>query len=134
MRQLEDGPAQREVRPGVVVRLEEPGEYNSEEVKAQVMANVQTAMAKQHNLVSPVLYLCTSVEPSPPSQHKGYSEQIASKQVAPDLEEEPGGLQETCESILSHFETKTSGFCLDQQFCSGPNCPFSRGKACAFSE
>ncbi len=52
LRQLEDGPAQREVRPGVVVSLEEPGEYNSEEVKAQVMANVQTAMAKQHHLVS----------------------------------------------------------------------------------
>lgn len=52
LQQLEDGPAQREVRPGVMVCLEDPGEYNSEEVKAQVMANVQTAVQKQQSLVS----------------------------------------------------------------------------------
>ena len=57
--QLEDAPVQREVRPGVVVNIEDPEEYNSEVVKAQVMANVQSALQKQQNTVSSTKSVCT---------------------------------------------------------------------------
>ena len=35
-----------------MVDIEDPEEYNSEAVKAQVMANVQSALQKQQNTVS----------------------------------------------------------------------------------
>lgn len=51
LQQLEDTPLTREIRPGVSVRLEEPEEYDSEVVKAQVLANVQSVFLKQQNKV-----------------------------------------------------------------------------------
>ena len=53
LRQLEDGPLQREIRPGVVVNLEQPDEYDSETVKAQALANVQSAFIKHEEKVHP---------------------------------------------------------------------------------
>lgn len=58
---MEDGPVQREVRPGVVVNIEDPEEYNSEAVKAQVIANVQSALQKQQNTVSSLCCVCTHI-------------------------------------------------------------------------
>ena len=53
LRQLEDGPLQREIRPGVVVNLEQPDEYDSETVKAQALANVQSAFIKHEEKFCP---------------------------------------------------------------------------------
>lgn len=52
LQKLEDGPLQREIQPGVVVNLEAPEDYDSEAVKAKVLANVQSAFQKQQNTVS----------------------------------------------------------------------------------
>ena len=52
LQKLEDTPLQREVRPGMVVELEAPGEYDSEALKAQALANVQSAVSKQEEEVS----------------------------------------------------------------------------------
>ena len=51
LRKLEDVPLQREIQPGVVVNLEAPEDYDSEVVKARVLANVQSAVEKQQNKV-----------------------------------------------------------------------------------
>lgn len=47
LQKLEDAPLQREIQPGVMVNLEAPEEYDSEAVKAKVLANVQSAFQKQ---------------------------------------------------------------------------------------
>ncbi|XP_065883636.1 chromatin-remodeling ATPase INO80-like isoform X2 [Dysidea avara] len=47
LQQLEDTPLQREIQPGVVVNLEDPSDYDSEAVKAKVLANVQSAFSNQ---------------------------------------------------------------------------------------
>ena len=47
LQKLEDAPLQREIHPGVMVNLEGPEEYDSEAVKAKVLANVQSAFQKQ---------------------------------------------------------------------------------------
>lgn len=47
LQKLEDAPLQREIQPGVMVNLEGPEEYDSEAVKAKVLANVQSAFQKQ---------------------------------------------------------------------------------------
>jgi DNA helicase INO80 len=47
LRQLEDAPLQRELQPGVVVDLENPGDYDSEAMKIKVLANVEAALLKQ---------------------------------------------------------------------------------------
>lgn len=52
LQQLEDGPLQREVQPGVVVDLENPGEYDSEAMKVKALANVEAALLKQEANVS----------------------------------------------------------------------------------
>ena len=52
LKKLEDGPLQREIRPGMVVNLEQPGEYDSEEAKAMALANVQSAFSKHETTVS----------------------------------------------------------------------------------
>ena len=52
LRQLEDGPLQREVQPGMVVDLETPGEYDSQAMKAKALANVEAALVKQEKSVS----------------------------------------------------------------------------------
>ena len=52
LQKLEDGPLQREIQPGVVVNLEAPEDYDSEAVKAKVLANVQSAFQKQQTTVS----------------------------------------------------------------------------------
>lgn len=52
LQKLEDGPLQREIQPGVVVNLEAPEDYDSEAVKAKVLANVQSAFQKQQSTVS----------------------------------------------------------------------------------
>ena len=51
LKKLEDAPLQREIKPGVVVNLENPEDYDSEAVKAQVLANVQSAFQKQQTTV-----------------------------------------------------------------------------------
>lgn len=56
LQQLEDGQLQQEVRPGVVVPLEDPGEYDSEAMKAQVLANVHSAFRKQEQTVRRQFY------------------------------------------------------------------------------
>ena len=58
LKQLEDMPLQREVRPGVVINLESPEEYDSNALKAQALANVQMAVVKQKAVVGRV---CTCV-------------------------------------------------------------------------
>ena len=52
LQQLDDTPLLREVQPGVVVELENPGEYDSEAMKAQALANVEAALQKQEETVS----------------------------------------------------------------------------------
>ena len=52
LRQLEDAPLQRELQPGVVVDLENPGDYDSEAMKIKVLANVEAALLKQEATVS----------------------------------------------------------------------------------
>lgn len=52
LKQLEDGPLQREIRPGMVVNLEQPGEYDSDNAKAKALANVQSAFSKHETTVS----------------------------------------------------------------------------------
>ena len=42
---------QREIRPGVVVNLEQPEDYDSEAVKAQALANAQSAFMKHEETV-----------------------------------------------------------------------------------
>ncbi len=51
LRKLEDAPLQREIQPGIVVNLEAPEEYDSEAIKARVLANVQSAFQKQQQTV-----------------------------------------------------------------------------------
>ena len=51
LQKLEDAPLQREVRPGVVVNLETPEDYDSEAAKARALANVQSAFQKQQSTV-----------------------------------------------------------------------------------
>lgn len=58
LEKLEDAPLQREIRPGVMINLEDPEEYNVEAAKAKVLANVQSAFQKQHTTVSKSLILC----------------------------------------------------------------------------
>ena len=55
LRQLEDAPLQRELRPGVMVDLELPDEYDSDALKAQVIDNVQSAVRKHEETVGPSL-------------------------------------------------------------------------------
>ena len=67
LRQLEDAPLQRELQPGVVVDLENPGDYDSEAMKIKVLANVEAALLKQVATVSLVTdlhctYKCAVVE------------------------------------------------------------------------
>ena len=52
LRKLEDAPLQREIRPGMVVNIEQPGEYDSEEAKAKALANVHSAFNKHESTVS----------------------------------------------------------------------------------
>ena len=52
LKKLEDAPLQREIHPGMVVSLEQPGEYDSEEAKAKALANVQSAFNKHESTVS----------------------------------------------------------------------------------
>ena len=56
LRKLEDAPLRRELQPGVVVDLENPGEYDSEAMKVKVLANVEAALLKQEASVSLVLH------------------------------------------------------------------------------
>lgn len=52
LNQLDDAPLQREVQPGMVVDLENPGDYDSEAMKAKALANVEAALAIQEESVS----------------------------------------------------------------------------------
>ena len=61
LQKLEDAPLQREVRPGMVVELEAPGEYDSDALKAQALANVQSAVCKQEEEVRGLLRVCVCV-------------------------------------------------------------------------
>jgi hypothetical protein len=54
LQKLDDKPLQREIQPGVMVNLEAPEDYDSEVVKAKVLANVQSAVQKQQNKVREV--------------------------------------------------------------------------------
>ena len=44
LEKLDEGPLQREVRPGVFVNLEQPDEYSSSKMKEQALVNVQQAI------------------------------------------------------------------------------------------
>ncbi|KAL5463607.1 hypothetical protein EMCRGX_G032521 [Ephydatia muelleri] len=46
LEKLDDGPLQREVRPGVFVNLEQPDEYSSSKMKEQALVNVQQAIER----------------------------------------------------------------------------------------
>ena len=58
LRKLEDAPLQREVLPGVVVNLENPGDYDSRAMKAKALANVEAALLKQEATVSGLRFGC----------------------------------------------------------------------------
>lgn len=62
LRQLDDTLLQRELRPGVVIDLEHPDEYDSSALKAQALSNVQSAFKMLEENVSP-----RAVTPSVPS-------------------------------------------------------------------
>ena len=61
LRKLEDAPLQREVLPGVVVNLENPGDYDSQAMKAKALANVEAALLKQEATVSELRFRCVCV-------------------------------------------------------------------------
>lgn len=46
LQKLDDGPLQREVRPGVFVNLEQPEEYSSSKMKEQALVNVKLAIER----------------------------------------------------------------------------------------
>ena len=52
LKQLDDAPLQRELHPGVVVDLENPGDYDSQAMKAKALANVEAALVRQEETVS----------------------------------------------------------------------------------
>ena len=52
LKKLDDTPLQREVHPGVMVDLENPGDYDSYAMKAKALANVEAALIKQEASVS----------------------------------------------------------------------------------
>ena len=46
LEKLDDGPLQREVRPGVFVNLEQPDDYSSSKMKEQALVNVKLAIER----------------------------------------------------------------------------------------
>ena len=51
LQKLNDAPLQREIRPGVVVNLEQPEDYDTDAIKARVLSNVQSAFKKHEQSV-----------------------------------------------------------------------------------